>query len=143
MIKLENGKVVENKMVDFQIVGYGSPAKDVVFFLFSSVQIPVLKAHCDEFFKVYHDTFLETLEELQCDTKPFSFKAFNKELDAEARDTQFFHLQCMLQPIYATKDDIKDMKDFCEEDLKTTNISKEFKEKEWFLIEEFAKRNWI
>ncbi|KAG5891393.1 hypothetical protein JTB14_017916 [Gonioctena quinquepunctata] len=74
MQKFENEKAVANKLVDFQVYTYGSPAADLFFFLWTSVSMDVLKQNLDYFIEFYFENFIEILKEHQCDTSQFTFK---------------------------------------------------------------------
>ncbi|KAJ3658372.1 hypothetical protein Zmor_010113 [Zophobas morio] len=145
MIKVERGKSVKNKLVDFQICDYASPARDLVFFLFSSVQNSVLEKHYDALVRYYHQTFTEVLQALKCETTRFSFDAFLKEIDYEAANTQFMHLIFMTFPIFARKGTVKELSEITPEDMipESAEITDLHKEKLIFVIRQFAKRNWI
>ncbi|RZC41044.1 EcKinase, APH, and/or DUF1679 domain containing protein [Asbolus verrucosus] len=142
MIKLEDGKPIKNKLVDFQICDYGSPAKDIVFFLFTSVKTEVIKQHYDGLIQFYYKVFTSILLELKCDIAQFSFEAFEKELDYEAKHSQFGHILFMLYPIFAPKGSVKEINE-----LNPNSMSMEptpsYIEKLIFVVKEFAKRNWI
>ncbi|KAJ3658386.1 hypothetical protein Zmor_010126 [Zophobas morio] len=143
MVQLQNGKAVQSRLVDFQISDYASPAKDVLFFLFSSIKNDILRKECDNLIRYYHDNLIEVLKELKCDTQPFCFEEFQKELDFEAVRTQFAHLALMLFPIFAPKLDVKDMADIKPSDIGNNEPTELHKEKLVFIVEEFAKRAWI
>ncbi|KAG5870714.1 hypothetical protein JTB14_020726 [Gonioctena quinquepunctata] len=80
MIRFENGKVVDVKLVDFQGYSYESPAIDLFFFLVTSVEKETLKNHFDDLLKCYHGAFIETLNLLKCDASPFSYDLFMEEI---------------------------------------------------------------
>ncbi|XP_044260223.1 uncharacterized protein LOC123008475 [Tribolium madens] len=146
MVKIEPGKPTKNKMVDFQVYGYGSPAKDLIFFLFSSVQNDIIKNECDNLIKLYHDTFIDVLKQLKCDTKPFSFENFEKELKLEAANSQFGHIVFMCTPIFAPKGSVKELNEFSPDTfikMMDTFCSDLHKKKLELIVTEFAKRNWI
>lgn len=73
-------KMLKNKFLDFQMYTYDSPAQDLLFFIWTSVQFDVLKEHFDDLLKYYHDNFTEILFQLGCDVSPFSFDKFQDEL---------------------------------------------------------------
>jgi hypothetical protein len=143
LVKLEKGKPVKSMMVDYQVMSYGSPAKDIVFFLFSSVKDHVVKEHYDDLIQLYYKTFTSVLEQLKCDTTPFTFKALQEEIDHEARNSQFAHVSFMLYPIFAP---VPEEQDFTKIDITTImghTISDAHKQKYTFVVKEFIKRNWL
>ncbi len=73
------------KMVDFQLTEIGSPALDVLFFIYSSADSDALK-HADDLVRGYHAE-LERYARLHgVDTADLDWSAFQRELDAEAPD---------------------------------------------------------
>lgn len=82
----KRNKMVKNKFVDFQMYSYDSPAPDLFYFIWSSIQLPVVETKFNDLLKYYHDNFLEVLQELGCDTNPFSCAYFEKELKESAVD---------------------------------------------------------
>lgn len=77
---LQADRIIDNKLVDFQFYCYDSPGQDVLFFLWSSVQLEVIKEHFDDLLQFYHMNFLQVLHEFCCDLLPFSFEKFEEEL---------------------------------------------------------------
>lgn len=98
----ENGKLVKNKFVDFQMYSCGSPAQDVVFFIWSSVQLDVVKKNFDTLLKFYFDQFLENLEELCCDVSFYSFDKFIEEV-ASIAPHEWAHICMMCMVIFGKK----------------------------------------
>lgn len=144
MIKFENNNPIQNKMLDFQLIDYGSSANDIVFFLFSSVQMSVIETHYDNLLQIYYNTFIKTLKEMNCNTTPFTFKLLLEEIDTSAKSTQFFHTMVMLKHILALKGKVKELSEITEEDLVADEkVSEEYKEKSVQIIQYFAKKNWI
>ncbi|XP_063900499.1 uncharacterized protein LOC135120083 [Zophobas morio] len=143
MVKFENGKAVESRLVDFQISAYASPAKDVLFFLFSSLRNDVLRKNCDGLIRYYHENLIGVLKELKCDTKPFCFEEFKKELDFEAKHTQFVDTVLMLIPIFAPKLKVKDWAEIEPTDIGNNEPTELHMEKLVVIVEEYAKRGWI
>ncbi|RZC39235.1 EcKinase domain containing protein [Asbolus verrucosus] len=143
MIQLDRKKPIKNKLVDFQVCNYGSPAKDLLFFLFSSVKNHILEKHYNDLVQFYHRTFTSVLKELKCDTTQFSFGAFEKELDYEARNSQFGHIVFMCFPIFAPKGSVKDIAELLPGEFSDGPPTELHKQKLAFVIKEFIKRNWI
>ncbi|CAG9769015.1 unnamed protein product [Ceutorhynchus assimilis] len=149
MMKLgENGKPIRNKivsMIDYQFINYGSPGKDLIFFIFNSVKNEIIRTKYNEMIRLYHQTFTTALIQLGVNIRRFSWENFLEELN-QAADNTFVICQCfvMLRPIFAVKELATDV-----ENLRNDNIlqykgaSVEHKQKLYHLIEEFAKRNWL
>lgn len=98
----EDGKLVKNKLVDFQMYSYGSPACDLLFFIWSSVQLPVIKKRFDDLIKHYYDNFIGVLTELGCNVEAFSYDKFDEELKA-ATKFEFCHNLMFSKVIFMEK----------------------------------------
>lgn len=144
MQKIENGKIVKNKLLDFQLFQYASPICDLIFFIFSSIRNDILKEHFEEFLRHYHRHFVKKLEDLGCDSKPFEYSKFNEEVQKDA-GSEFLHLVLMTVPIQSRRGDLaldlekEDMSKAVNED----SISHETKEKTAVVVYEFCKRGFI
>jgi thiamine kinase-like enzyme len=143
LFKLENGKPVKSVMVDYQSCSYGSPARDIVFFLFSSVKDDVLKDHYDDLIKLYHQIFMSTLGKLKCVKTPFIFEALQQEINYEARYSQFVHVAFMLYPIFIPKAEVRDITEHDAKMMLSHKIPEAQKRKFVFIVNEFIKRKWI
>ncbi|KAK9702725.1 Ecdysteroid kinase-like family [Popillia japonica] len=82
-------------MIDFQLIEYNSAANDVLFLLYSSVELSLLEKHVDDFLKMYHEYFIETLQKLDCDTAQFSYVSFLEECAKVVDEIQLAHLTFM------------------------------------------------
>ncbi|XP_018579181.1 uncharacterized protein LOC108917178 [Anoplophora glabripennis] len=125
MVKLNSDKRDIIKIVDFQHYDYGSPAADVLFFLFTSVEISVLEGYLDELLRHYHTDFESDLQQFEIEDSSFSLGNFLKEVTIEATTAQFPHVFMKMKKIFSP------------------NHSKEHEERAWYIVQEFAKRNWI
>ncbi|KAF2878837.1 hypothetical protein ILUMI_27326 [Ignelater luminosus] len=144
MIKLEGNKPIKCKIVDFQLIEYGSPADDLIFFLFSSVRKEVLDLHYDNLIKLYYEVFIKTLKDLKCDISPFTYASFEKEINTSAKMFQFLHIMIMLRPIFTPKKAATEVDNLSEQELlKDETISDEYRQKVPEMILHFAKRGWI
>ncbi|XP_018569887.1 uncharacterized protein LOC108909900 [Anoplophora glabripennis] len=146
MVKFENGVPVSNKLLDFQVCDYKSPAGDLFFFLFSSVRLSVLQNNFDDLIEFYHKHFVSNLEKLKCDTGPFGLPKFLEEMKA-ATPVETVHCIGMISFIvfgkkggpstqfnFSAPPDIEKMK---------ANISTAAKEKIWYLIHVCGRKGWL
>ena len=143
MVKLESGVPVQTKLVDYQICSYGSPARDLVFFLFSSVKSDVVENCYQELVKWYHEKFISVLRELDCDTTVFTLEYLQREIDFEAKNSQFGHVIFMLIPIFMERKNVVDISKLSHENMLPTEFTDLHKEKFAFVVNEFLKRNWL
>lgn len=139
MNKLENNKIVKNIFIDFQIYDYRSPAADVFFFLWTSVQKQVLEHHIDDLTLHYHNQLLKTVESYQIDISQFTYQTFEEELRVEA-GFEFGHAALFAFGLkMETKEPWNSEKTFYEiEDLGTT-----LKDYFYFMVTECNKRGWL
>ncbi|XP_023026351.2 uncharacterized protein [Leptinotarsa decemlineata] len=152
MIKMENGTPVANKFVDFQVYTYRSPASDLLFFLFTSVRLDVLKKDLDTLINHYHSEFIRNLTELGCDTTPFLLPKLKEELAFEAKSTLHHILMFLPMIVFGEKnkapitpDDGKppDMTSSSVRDEMRKNTHSKAKEKIWFTIQSFGRKGWL
>lgn len=143
MIKYDGNCPVDAKLIDLQIMDYRSSANDLVFFLYSSIQIPVLNEHFDALVKLYHETLINVLKLFKCDSSPFTYELLLKEMKIEAREAQFHHISMMLTPIYSIKGEVKDISELSADGMIDVKRSDKFNVKVCYVIKEFAKRNWL
>lgn len=64
MFRYDNNVVESVKFVDFQGMRLGSPAIDILSFLYSSLTVDVLNQHYDSLVAIYCQSFIRTLESL-------------------------------------------------------------------------------
>lgn len=143
LIKYEQNTPKHAVMVDFQILEYSSPARDLIFFLYTSVQLPILKEFYDTLVNLYYKTFTEILSSFGCDLTPFSFDAFLNEIVREVRDLELHHILVMLNPIYTKKDGVKELDDMTEDVMTENHLDEKYYERLWYVIKDFAEKKWI
>ncbi|XP_053956460.1 uncharacterized protein LOC128862072 [Anastrepha ludens] len=68
------GKIEDALLVDYQMIHYGSPAKDLHYFLTSSTRYDLKVNRFDYFIKFYHDNLVKNLELLKYPKKPPTLK---------------------------------------------------------------------
>ncbi|XP_018569816.1 uncharacterized protein LOC108909865 [Anoplophora glabripennis] len=145
MIKFRNKVPVSNKLVDFQVCDYKSPATDLFFFLFTSVQLSVLQDDFDSLIEFYHKHFISHLEKLKCDTAPFSLPKFLEEMKA-ATPTEVEHCFGMtLFIIFGEKEPSTGFDPSIPPDVEKmkAGINLVAKEKIRFLIQTCGRRGWL
>ncbi|KAG5893741.1 hypothetical protein JTB14_001385 [Gonioctena quinquepunctata] len=150
MMKLVNGRPIANKFVDFQVYKYASPASDLLFFLFTSVQQQVLEEDLDTLIKFYHTEFLKNLHDLGCDTTPFRMEHFEKELALESKGVFAVVVMFISFIIFGEKGkkadfsgEPPDVDNIPFRDEMRKNIHPKAKEKIWFTVQAFGKRGWL
>lgn len=141
MVKLDGEKVVKNKFVDFQEYSYDSPVKDLLFFLFTSVQYDILKEKLDELLKYYHQHFVKTLVDLGCDTTEFSYNKFMEEIKTFA-SFEIGHIIFMYLFIVSASKELS-VVDSDPGLIPKEKLSPEARERACWTLLEFEKRKWL
>ncbi|KAG8301219.1 uncharacterized protein LOC124370047 [Homalodisca vitripennis] len=62
----EGGNVCDMRLLDFQLLRYGSPVNDLVFFIWSSATHEVRSHGLEELYNLYVETFNNKLRDLNC-----------------------------------------------------------------------------
>lgn len=142
LVKYEEGEPVMAKLIDFQKYSYDSPAKDLIYFLVTSVPLKLLKSHFQNFLKYYHECFIEQLAFFDCDIEPFSYDEFMKEVGLSIEEELGHTLFMMLFVAYgkeggADKVDGKVIWD------NKNNVPPEGREKFWWFVQECIDREWL
>ncbi|KAJ8867325.1 hypothetical protein PR048_031126 [Dryococelus australis] len=133
------------KIFDFQMTLYGSPITDLLFLLYSSRTLDVTKEDCDRLIKLYHKEFIKWLELFGCDTEPFSYENFLKEIEMEASKC-FSHAFIMLRISSVPESNAPDLSIKSDADKifrDNTGLGKTYFMKVEKLIKEFVDRQWI
>lgn len=136
----KDGKVVKNKLIDFQFFTYRSVVADLLFLLLTSVQETVLAENLERLLKYYHFHLLNTLKECNCSTDGFQYRKFMEELKIEAEIEIGHSLQFILFVVNVKKFAYEE-----ENSLDTEIASKLIKTKEraQFIVKECHKQGWL
>lgn len=134
MNKVTEDGEVKNVFVDFQIFDYKSAASDVFFFLWTSVNMIILKDNIDHLLHHYYQNLLNTLKDFKIDSK-FKFEEFEKEIAYQSKEFEFGH--AMLFKSFLLKETLKDFKPDLDQ------VTPELKEFMKFMLTECLKRGWI
>lgn len=145
MLKYENGNLVKNKILDFQINDYSSLAHDVIFFLYTSVELPLLEENLDELFRFYHRKLIENLIKLGCDVCSCGFEDFMDECAAVAGEFELPHILMILPIIFTLKEKAVELTDIQGDDMiiKGNALHENFAKRLQFILLDFVKRKWI
>ncbi|KAK5643613.1 hypothetical protein RI129_007458 [Pyrocoelia pectoralis] len=114
--KFENDVPVQSKFISFNMLEYGSLARDLVFVLLSSVNIDVLKESYFEFVTYYYNIFISVLMELNCDTHQFTLELLHEEINFVASKMEFFHLMVVTSHLYGQRKEVEPNEDDTEID---------------------------
>ncbi|CAH1282583.1 unnamed protein product [Diabrotica balteata] len=143
MLQFEEGAVKNIKIVDFQMYTYDTPATDLMFFLFTSVQTQVLKKHFEELLEHYHEILAQTLLIFGCDIAPFTYEKLLKEISACMKTELGKMIFMLLFIIRGPKGGHlnSDPKEIPQ--LNVRHLNSEDKDRLFWLLKEFDKRGWL
>lgn len=137
--QIENGEIIRNVFVDFQIYDYRSAAADVFFFLWTSVQKSVLEQYLDDLIRYYHEKLLETLNILKVDTSLFGLTDFSEDLRLESA-FEFGHSILFIFILKYGKE-IGELPSKDEHGV--DKLNDDLKEFVYFMVSECFKRGWL
>lgn len=80
----KESSVSDVKFVDLQISRYGSPAIDILHFLYSSLQPGISEAHYNDILQVYHESLTKTLYKLAPTAPKIMLKDVITEVETHA-----------------------------------------------------------
>lgn len=143
MVKFQNGLPVSNKLVDFQVCDYKSPAIDVLFFLFTSVQLSVLQDNFNDLIEFYHKQLISHLEKLKCDVAPFRMPKFLEEMKAAISIDILHTFVMLLLIVFGKKGGSFDIEGTPDLEKMKADIHPVAKEKAWYLIHTCATKGWL
>ncbi|KAL7286199.1 hypothetical protein TKK_0019533 [Trichogramma kaykai] len=142
MFKNDNGKPIDIKLIDFQIAYACSPMKDLPYFLTGSLSIETIDQHFEDLIDVYHETLLDTLRTLKCDTAPFAREKFDEQLRYDASNQLY---RCMMALKFFTMDAAENNIDL--NDLKGTVILSKsndtYVERLCRMVDKFVEKAWL
>ncbi|XP_063232816.1 uncharacterized protein LOC134536806 [Bacillus rossius redtenbacheri] len=144
MFRHKSSKPAQLKFIDFQLPCLGSPASDLLFFLFTSTADGIVVEHLDRLLKLYHDSFLQWLGVLGCSTKKYSWDSFVRELSIfSVQELQ--HILFMLNIVMMHKEDAEKMS----EDLRDDNfggppeLNDDLVQRASQIVSVYAERGWL
>ncbi|XP_001357105.2 uncharacterized protein [Drosophila pseudoobscura] len=75
-----SGTPTHMKIIDFQTAQYDSVAHDIISFLLSSVDMPILELHFEHMLEVYYKEFISCLDRVGAEVSGYSYEAFRAEV---------------------------------------------------------------
>lgn len=84
----ETKRVVEMRIIDWQIIRLGHPAVDLIHYLYTSTMTDVRKRHMSTFLNHYYDTFADALTSLRCpviEENNYSRRRFLRDIQQRIR----------------------------------------------------------
>jgi hypothetical protein len=144
MVKTYMNRTVDVKFVDLQLVQHASVTRDVLFFLFTSVQGTILKQHLDDLIMFYYQNLTKILEDLHCDTTPYGFDVFKNEMKNVASQIAYFQIMPTLHCVFASENNIWEVEKLNKERLfDQIQTSQLCKNRSCLITREFLQRGWF
>nr|XP_022900560.1 uncharacterized protein LOC111413722 [Onthophagus taurus]XP_022900561.1 uncharacterized protein LOC111413722 [Onthophagus taurus]XP_022900562.1 uncharacterized protein LOC111413722 [Onthophagus taurus] len=139
-----NGKPIKNKIVDLQIMNYGSCLRDLVFFLFTSVVNEALDDNYEKLINLYFKSFMANLKDYHLpNINEYTYEEFIKEMDFIG-PKEFYHCGFMLKPIMTEKGKVESFENFQSSDwCRTDLLGEAHKRKLKSLVFSYQKRGWL
>lgn len=141
---IKGDKILKNKFVDFQMYSYSCPTDDLLFFIWTSVQLSVIKDHFSDLLEHYHKMFVDVLVCLGCDISDFSFEKLEEEMKFSTK-FELCHSLWMSDVVFAKKGqyafDMTQDPDLIQ--FKKEDISEEVIERFVHIVKICGDRNWI
>jgi len=103
-----DGKIINLKIIDYQIIRHTSLATDILYFIYSSVQSSLIERSFESLVKIYHNEFLNELRRSHVDKKILAELGI-EWLHKELRTYAFYGvlIGCFLiNPILAEEEDV-------------------------------------
>lgn len=138
----ERGNLDDVKFIDFQNYDYNSPLRDIPYFLCTSTSHQVMTQHFDELLDFYYETFIQTLERMKCDTKPFSRQAFDAQLKIDAA-IEFFHNVLAIKFFTAEIDKSTYDQNQMNEVVVMSNVNQLGYDKWYQIVKTYVKKGWL
>lgn len=143
MIRKHKNQRSEIKFLDLQLIELGSPVRDLLFFIFTSVQLNLIKNFFEKFINLYYNEFNYTLLQFGCDLQNYSFKTFQREIDHVAPH-ELFHIIFMLKPIFSEKGSVESLDSIKADDFgRIDNVGNAYSERLKLIVLLFEKNNWL
>ncbi|XP_066154575.1 uncharacterized protein [Euwallacea fornicatus] len=96
------------KLLDFQMCSYSSFAKDLVFFLLTSVRDDVQRKHLDDLLRYYYEELTALLAKIDVPELKFSYDEYMEEITLVAKKFEIFHSLFFCNIIFAARGSQKD-----------------------------------
>ncbi|XP_074034888.1 uncharacterized protein isoform X2 [Leptinotarsa decemlineata] len=142
MQKFVDRKPVANKFIDFQGFYYGSPASDLLFFLWSSVPKEVLELHFDDLIKYYYDHFIKAVNDHSFIDSRLNFQNFMREIEIEF-EYEFGHALVYCLTVVSSKAGSRNMNELGTPEDYLKRITLKEKENAWFIVRDSERRGWL
>ncbi|KAL0104309.1 hypothetical protein PUN28_017202 [Cardiocondyla obscurior] len=139
----DTGKLINMKIVDFQLTNYDYGVKDLIFFLISSSRKEILDNHLDDMIDFYYDSFIESLKSLNVDTNAFPKSQFIEQLN-QCAPVKFIQCIMMVQVIQAARGSVTQTTETANQGVFAGGIDDDnYKQKLLHIVSTFDQKGWL
>ncbi|PSN29256.1 hypothetical protein C0J52_27954 [Blattella germanica] len=141
MFSYQDGEVQDIRFVDYQASRFGNPAHDIMYFLYSSPTLDIMK---DNQFLIeeYYKTLEETLTLLEYKHLIPSYSDFLKQLNNRGLSAVIM-VGVALSFIYADPNDVPDTEKMAKGESKAVSLTKKHKEVIKEMLPIFEEKGWL
>ncbi|KAJ3658366.1 hypothetical protein Zmor_010109 [Zophobas morio] len=144
MVRKHQNKIEEVKFLDMQLCEYASITKDLLFFLFTSVENSVLTQSFDQLLSFYYNELKENLEKMKCYRNEFSFDALKTEMRDVASNIGYFNIIRGMPAVFGAIDVVYEAEDLNRDRLlHQLEFSEVCKTRICLITREFIHKRWI
>lgn len=141
LIKNKDSEPKNAVIVDYQVYEQGTPLNDVMLFLFTSIQLDILKKGIDHFLDFYYNCLIKNLERLGLDISKYSKDSFNEEVKIAVKKYEFHHTMWLLEPIL--NPNLNSLAKFKDGAVHLFNWTEEHKERIRFITRLCFEKGWF
>lgn len=140
----ESGKLINMKIVDFQLTAYDYGVNDLIFFLISSSQKDVIDDYLDDMIDLYYDSFVDCLKSFSVDTGLFPKSKFIEQLN-QCAPIKFNQCIMMVQVIQAARGSVTETSTIDgDKDIFAGGINdNNYKQKLLHILSTFDRKGWL
>ncbi|XP_066257295.1 uncharacterized protein [Euwallacea similis] len=136
------------KLLDFQGCSYSSFARDLVFFLLTSVRDEIQQTHFDDLLRYYYDELTAVLVKIHVPKLKFSYEEYLEEVNRVATKLEVSHALTFCNVIFAVKGAQKDhltgeVDMFEKMKEMMNNMGERQKEKIGLVVKLCVRRGWL
>ncbi|XP_066257409.1 uncharacterized protein [Euwallacea similis] len=148
MVKSQESGRILVKILDFQVCIYTSYARDVIFFLLTSLQDDVQRHHLDSLLRYYYEELTSTLSKIDVPELKLSYEDYLAEVKRVMIKYEAIHVLFFCSMIYASKsnhaDHLTGETNMYDHIIKViNNMSERAKEKIALAVELSVERGWM
>lgn len=138
----QQGRLIDMKIVDFQLCVYDYGVNDLIFFLVSSLKKDILDNHLNDMIDLYYFSFIKFLKTLKVDTGRFTKQRFD-EIVNQCAPIKFNQCIMMVQVIQAPRGTAPNIKDTQSDIFLNRTDDDVCKQKLSQIVQLYDKKGWL